>query len=201
MIALNKDESGRTLLVEEQKSGSPEVKAQATSALDALNKARTLVNMSEFGTDRLQQALQKAESSGHPEEVKIVRDALNGYGPYEGWAQSQQKSLGTSSPLVLAILLDAAVQGGESGAGKMSAEASKSQSSPLDTTDKERRWSERFLDVRSQFLDGVAARLPSLAPAFRSRIDRLREHVRAGDWDLTPEAFLSAGNTMTGTGK
>jgi hypothetical protein len=203
MIALNKDESGRPLLLEAQKSGSPEVKAQATSALDSLNKARMLVNINEFGTDNPQEALQKAEAAGNPEELKFARAVLNGYGPYEQWAQSEQKSLGSSSPLVLAILLDAAVQGGTSGAGKMRAEASQSVASPLDTTDKERQWSERFLDVRSQFLDAFVARDPAAAkflPAWKKRIDRLREHVRAGDWDLTPQAFASAGNTTTATG-
>lgn len=197
IIALNKDESGRPLLLEAQKSGSPEVKEQATGALDSLNKARMLVNIGEFGTTNAQEAAQKAKASGNLDEMKVAQAALNGYGSYEQWAQSEEKSLGSSSPLMLAILLDTAVQSGSPSTIRMCNFASQSVAPPLDTTDKERRWSETFLDFRSQYL----ARFPAFAPAWEKRIDRLREHVRAGDWDLTPQAFASgAGNTSTTAG-
>jgi hypothetical protein len=53
IIQIKKDQSGRTMLLELQKtSGDPQVQANATGALKSLDEARSLVNKLEYGDTR-----------------------------------------------------------------------------------------------------------------------------------------------------
>lgn len=52
IIQLNKDQSGRTVLVELKKSSAPQVQANASKALTSLDEAKSLVNKLEYGDPR-----------------------------------------------------------------------------------------------------------------------------------------------------
>jgi len=158
IIKLKQDESGRAILVELGKTGSPEIKAQADSALSSLDQARQFVN--------------KAEG---------VQES---YPQQEAWVQGKAKELGVSSPLGLAILLNAAVWTGNGRASTLADTASTVVAPPLNTRDKESAWFTEFLNQHERYLQGIAATRPQFAKPFETRIQFFRARLEAGDWDL-----------------
>ncbi len=174
IIKVKQDQSGRPLLNELAKSGSPEIRDDAKSALKGLDEANRLVNISEFGTPNPSKDL----IGQHPElDPKQRVEAA-------AWSVKTAKQLGISSKLGTAILLDAAVFIGTHSAEKLQEAASGNVSPPLDSREKETAWLNQFLDVYDERLKT----LPSSSAFYRgykARVDRLRNLVKDGDWDLT----------------
>lgn len=171
IVQIKKDESGRALLVELGKFGTPEIKANAAEALSVLDATKKLVNISEFGSaDPDQNLLNK-----HPE---LNAPFLQG----EKWAQETARKLGISSKLAIGILYDTAVHVGSSRASRFEAATSKEFPPPLNSREKEVVWLNAFLDERDRAMQqGPAARF---YPEIKKRIDRLRQLVKDGDWEL-----------------
>lgn len=183
IIQVKKDESGRPLLVELGKVGTPEIKANATEALNALDAAKKLVNISEFG-------------SANPDQ-KLLDEYPDLSAPYpqgEKWAQETARKLGISSKLSIGILYDTAVQVGSSRSLKFEEATSAVISPPLDTREKEVAWLNAFLDQRDKAMQtGPTAKF---YPSIKKRIDRLRQLIVDGDWELksieTPNQSLNS---------
>lgn len=169
IVRLKSDESGRSVLVELQKIGSPQVQANATDALRSLDEAQKLVNLSEFGTLE-------------PTETQLKESPLSQRAPFAQWAQQTAQGLGISSKLGVAILFETAVNVGQGRARKLQELASATVPPPLNSRDKEAAWLKAFLDQRDKAVQqGPAAKF---YPAFKKRIDRLRALLEKGDWDL-----------------
>jgi hypothetical protein len=101
IVALKKDESGRSILVELQRAGPPGIQANASDALKSLDEAKKLVNIAEFGKPELDETF----LNEHPE---LRAPFTQG----ETWSQTTAQELGISSKLGVAILYDTAVQNG-----------------------------------------------------------------------------------------
>lgn len=169
IVQLKKDESGRSVLVELQRVGSPQVQANAADALRSLDEAQKLVNIAEFGTPELSEAQLKEE---RPEQRV----------PYARWAQQTAQGLGMSSKLGVAMLYDTAIQIGQGRARKLQEVASATVPPPLTSREKEAAWLKEFLDQRDKAMQqGPAAKF---YPSIKIRIDRLRGLLEKGDWDL-----------------
>lgn len=171
IVQIKKDESGRSVLVELEKTGPPQLQASARDALSALDAAKKLVNIAEFGKAEPD----KEQLKEHPE-----------YGiPFtsgETWAQETAHALGISSKLGVAILYDTAVQNSPSLASRFQETTSKAFPPPLNSREKEAAWLTAFLDERDKAMQqGPAARF---YPSIKKRIDRLRQLVKDGDWEL-----------------
>jgi hypothetical protein len=104
MIGFNKDQSGRSVLVQLRDSGSPEVRTSASDALKALGPEQKIVNLGEFGMAVPDAAFLKQ----HPEEAKFAAGSPEMY----AWAKNAARDLGISSKLGVAVLYDTAFQGG-----------------------------------------------------------------------------------------
>jgi hypothetical protein len=171
IVQLKKDESGRSVLVELKKAGPPQIQANARDALKTLDEAKKLVNIAEFGKPEPDESF----LNEHPE---LRAPFTQG----ETWSQTTAQELGISSKLGVAILYDTAVQNGVARARKFQEAASKVVSPPLDTRDKERAWLNEYLEQRDKAMQqGPIARF---YPAIKKRIDRLRNLIRDGDWEL-----------------
>jgi hypothetical protein len=176
IIRLRQDESGRSVLTELKRTGSPQIQADASSALSILDKARKLVNIGEFGN------LDAEDFQSNPELRAIATQG-------ETWSLATAQELGISSKLGIAILYDTAVAHGVAGAERFQEAASRVISPPLDTREKERGWLNEYLDQRDKALQ---QRLPqSIYLATKIRIDRLRNLIRDNDWELRTIASLS----------
>ncbi|MCC4118712.1 chitosanase [Aromatoleum toluclasticum] len=176
IVQLKKDESGRSVLVELQRVGSPQVQANAADALRSLDEAQKLVNIAEFGTPEPSEAQLKTE---RPEQRV----------PYARWAQQTARDLGVSSKLAVAILYDTAIQIGQGRARKLQAAASERVPPPLSSREKEAAWLDAFLDLRDKAMQQGA--LAKFYPSIKPRIDRLRGLVEKGDWDLDTVATVN----------
>ena len=159
IIQFKKDESGRSVLVELQRVGSPQVQASAADVLRSLDEAQKLVNIAEFGTPE-------------PSETQLKRERPEQRVPFARWAQKTAQDLGMSSKLGVAILYDTAINMGQSRARKLQETTSATISPPLTSREKEAAWLKEFLDQRDKAMQqGPAAKF---YPAFKTRIDRLR---------------------------
>jgi hypothetical protein len=174
MIQLKKDQSGRSLLVELKKSGPEQVKANAGDALKTLDEAQKLVNIAEFGAA----VPSKSLLNKHPELAKPFTVG-------QKWSQTTAQNLGITSKLGVAILYDTVYQHGTGTASKFEKAASNVVASPLNTREKEIAWLNQFLDERETSLQrGIFAHNYSLMNNMKKRIDRLRNLIKSGDWDL-----------------
>jgi hypothetical protein len=169
IVQLKKDESGRSVLVELQKVGSPQVQATAADALRSLDAEQKLINIAEYGTIE-------------PNESQLKELPIEKMIPYARWAQTTAQELGISSKLGIAILYDTAVQSGQSRARKLKESASATVTPPLSSREKEAAWLKEFLDQRDKAMQqGPGARF---YPSIKPRIDRLRDLLQKKDWDL-----------------
>jgi hypothetical protein len=178
IVQLKKDESGRPMLVELQRAGSPQVQANAAGALRSLDEAQKLVNIAEFGTPE-------------PSESQLKDSSPEKLAPYASWAQKTAQELGMSSKLGVAILYDAAVQHGMTKGQKFQQAASAAIVPPLISREKEAAWLKEFLAQRDQALQQRGA--ARYYPATKARVDRLRALVDRGDWDLVSVAASHPG--------
>jgi HEAT repeat protein len=175
IIKVKQDQSGRPLLNELAKSGSPEIRADAANALKGLDEANRLVNISEFGTPDPSEDLLKQ----HPELDPAKR------APYAAWSVKAAKDLGMSSKLGTAILFDAAVYLGPNNASKLQEGASRAVAPPLDSQEKETAWLNEYLNLYDSRVQQVfRGSLANLYPGVKKRIDRLRQLIKDGDWNL-----------------
>jgi HEAT repeat protein len=173
MIGLNKDQSGRPVLVQLKNSGSSEVRTSASDALKSLGPEQKIVNLAEFGTAVPDAAFLKQ----HPEEAKYAA----GSPEMDAWAKNAARNVGISSNLGVAVLYDTAFQSGIGQARKLVDATSRATSPPLDTREKEAAWLNSYLDMRDAFMK---ERFPQFYASFSKRTDRLRGLIKNGDWDL-----------------
>jgi Glycosyl hydrolase family 46 len=177
IVQLKKDESGRSVLVELQRVGSPQVQANAADALRSLDEAQKLVNIAEFGTSEPSEAQLK----GEPPEQRV---------PYARWAEETAQRLGMSSKLGVAILYDTAIQSGQGRGRKLQEVTSATVPPPLTSREKEAAWLKEFLDQRDKVMQqGPVAKF---YPSIKTRIDRLRGLLEKGDWDLETVATANS---------
>lgn len=176
IVQLKKDQSGRSVLLELQKVGSPKVQANAADALRSLDEAQKLVNIAEFG---------KPE----PDESQLKEEPLEERIPYASWAQKTAKDLAISSKLGIAILYDTAIQSGQGRARKLQEIASATIAPPLTSREKEAAWLKEFLDQRDKAMQQAPG--AKFYPSTKARIDRLRGLLQKGDWDLDTVANAS----------
>ncbi len=175
MLQVNKDQSGRAVLVQMTKTASPEIKAEASSTLKGLDEARKLVYVNEFGT-----ATPPAEALNPRTTAHLDAD--------EAWAKSTTQQLGISSPLAISILEDTSAQMGSANAQRLKDGTSAAVPPPLSTRDKQAAWLTEYLDERDRFVKERPAFARSSA-AVERRLSRYRELIKSGDWDLrTTEA-------------
>jgi ElaB/YqjD/DUF883 family membrane-anchored ribosome-binding protein len=188
IIQLKGDQSGRSILVQIGQTASPEVKSQADDALKSLDHARLLVDKVE--------GIQEKDGKIVANDPKTAQETTDAYNRDQPWVTDRAKSLGVSSALGLAILLDAAVQMGPSRAGALADSTSQKVTPPLNTREKEEQWFTEFLNERESNLQQIATRFPQFAKPFQNRILLYRAHLSAGDWDLKqPDtAFQNASN-------
>jgi len=168
LIALKKDESGRSVLTQLQQSGSPEVKASAGATLEVLDAAQKLVTQSELGTAVPDAAFLRQ----HPEYA--------GTPQMKDWTNNAVTQLGISSKLGSAVLYETAYHIGPGGAQRLVDAVSKLVSPPLDTREKESAWLNAYLDER----DKKMRTLPHSAVGVKRLTDRLRNLIKEGDWEL-----------------
>lgn len=179
IVQVKKDESGRSVLVELQRVGSPNVRATAADALQSLDEVQKLINIAEYGTIE-------------PTESQIKELPIEKMIPYARWAQTTALELGMSSKLGIAILYDTAVQSGQNRARKLKESASATVAPPLSLREKEAAWLKEFLNQRDKAMQqGPLARN---YPSMKTRIDRLRELLQKNDWDL--ETITPANQTV-----
>lgn len=172
IVKLKQDESGRPLLNELAKSESPQIRADASSALAKLDEANRLVNIFVFGTADPSEDLLKQ----FPELRPQLRAS------YAAWSSEAANQLGISSKLGMGILFDTAVQIGIGSARKLQEGASQLVPPPLVSREKEAAWLNEYLDARDKKMQqGAAAKF---YPVIRKRIDILRKLIKDGDWDL-----------------
>lgn len=175
IVQIKKDESGRSVLVDLEKTGTPQAQANAREALNTLDKAQKLVNIVEFGKAELDKEWLKE----HPEYGSP-------FAPGAKWAEETAGALGISSDLGWAILYETAVQNGTGMGRRLQKTASATFTPPLNSREKEAAWLTAFLDERDEAMQNMAKRHHSanLYPVSKKRIDRLRQLIKAGDWEL-----------------
>jgi hypothetical protein len=169
IVRLKNDEAGRSFLVELQKVGAPQVRADATDALQSLDEAQKLVNLAELGTMEPSETLSKSIPS--TQRAPLAR-----------WAQQTANGLGISSKLGIAILYDTVVQMGPIHARKLQEITSSTVPPPLTSREKEAEWLKEFLNQRDKAMQ--QAPLAMSYPSSKRRIDRLRGLLEEGDWNL-----------------
>jgi hypothetical protein len=169
IIKLKKDEAGRSVLVELKQSADPQNQASAANALKALDEAKKLVNLSEFGT-----ATPSADQELELEKFEAGADPA---------IEDIAKRVGVTSKLGLGILLDATVMEGPGGLRRYVEAASRAVPLPLDNREKEKAWLEEFLNQRQARLKALPG-YPRFGKAWDQRIERSRALLNAGDWDL-----------------
>jgi hypothetical protein len=171
IVQIKKDESGRSVLVELEKTGTPQAQANARVALNTLDKAQILVNIADFGKAEPDKELLKE----HPEYGTPFTSGAN-------WAEETAHALGISSKLGVAILYDTAHNSGIGMARRLQETASATVSPPLNSREKEAAWLTAFLDERDKAMQkGPFAKI---YPTIKKRIDRLLHLIKAGDWEL-----------------
>ncbi len=171
LIEINRDQTGRSVLVQLKNTGSPETRKKAAAALEVLDEAQKLVNIFEFGKPEGNEALVQKDPSW---AASIERG--------KAWAQDTARELGISSKLGIAILFDTATHIGTIQAGKLKDMTSKAISPPIDSRDKEKAWLIEYLKQRDEKMKkGLAAKF---YPASKKRIDKLLSLIEADDWDL-----------------
>ena len=172
LIEIQRDQTGRSVLVQLKNAGPAETREKAAAALEVLDEAQKLVNIFEFGKPEGNEASDQQDPS-----------LAAAFEKGKAWAQDAARELGISSKLGIAILFDTAAHIGVRRAQKLKEMTSKSMPPPLDTQDKEKAWLTEYLDQRNEAMKkGPAA---AFYPAIKKhRIDKLRNLIEAGDWDL-----------------
>ena len=149
IVQIKKDESGRSVLVELKRVGTPQVQTNARDALMTLDVARGLVMRGETGDVSPNKTL----LSAHPELTTALQQG-------EKWAQEAARELGISSKLGIGILNDTATHIGTSRASKLKELASIAVLAPLNSREKEAAWLNAFLDNRDKASQqGLSAKL------------------------------------------
>ena len=178
---MNKDQSGRSVLVQITKTASPEIKSEANSALKTLDEARQLINIAELGTAQPDSNYLKA----HPEYTAHL-DAD------EAWAKSTVKNLGMSSPLAVSILEDTSLSMGSNFARKLVTTTSAVVTPPLNTRERQAAWLTKYLDMREQYFQELP-QMQKFLPALQKRLSRYRDLIKSGDWELKSVSAQSIG--------
>ena len=173
IIKVKQDQSGRPLLNELAKSGSPEIRAHANNALQGLDEANRLVNIGEFGTPEPDQDMLKRYPELRPEKRA----------QFEAWSVNAAKQLGMSSKLGTAILLDTSVQMGTHSAENLQEGASRVVPPPLDSREKEKAWLTEYLNLRDSKMQQLPTS-PMFYKSWKRRIDKLRKLIQDDDWEL-----------------
>lgn len=172
LIEIQRDQTGRSVLVQLKNAGSAETREKAAAALEVLDEAQKLVNIFEFG-----------KSEGNEAFVQQDPALAAAFEKGKAWAQDAARELGISSKLGIAILFDTATHIGVTRARKLKEMTYKSMPAPLDTRDKEKAWLTEYLDQRDEAMKKGPAAI--FYPAIKKqRIDKLRNLIEAGDWDL-----------------
>lgn len=155
IIQINKDQSGRPVLVELKKSAvSPQLQANATDALKSLDEAKALLNKLEYGDTRgLDSWIEKGD--------KIAAE------------------FGLKTKLARALIASEVVWGGVTRPRKLAA-ATSSQlgGSPASGID-EKLWVAKYLDVM------IENRGPLPKTVVERRVKEFKGLIEKGDWELT----------------
>jgi hypothetical protein len=171
LIEVQRDQTGRNVLTQLTSTGSAATREKAAAALRVLDEAQMLVNIFETGKPEGDEELLKDP------RLAAFTDKLR------MWADDAARELGISSKLGSAILYDTATHLGTGRAHKLQEATSKIVSSPLDSLDEEKAWLSEYLDQRDQAMQ--SGPLAHLYPAFKKRIDNLRDLLAMDDWDLS----------------
>ena len=172
LIEVQRDQTGRNLLIQLKNTASSATREKAAAALEVLDEAQKLVNIFEFGILEGNEVFDKQDPA-------LAATFEKG----KAWAQNAARKLGISSKLGMAILFDTATHVGVRKAQILKEMTSESVPPPLDTRDKEKAWLAKYLDQRDEAMKkGPAARFYSEIK--KHRIDKLRNLIEEGDWDL-----------------
>lgn len=155
IIQIKKDQSGRPILIELQKSGgNPQLQSSASDALKSLDEAKSLVNKLEYGDTR----------------------------GIDAWVERGDKlagDLGLKTKLSRALIASDVINRGLSRAKRDADTVSRDLGgSPASGVD-EKAWVARYLTVLS------AQRGPLPQAFLQRRISEFRTLIDKGDWDLT----------------
>jgi hypothetical protein len=172
IIQVNKDQSGRSVLIQIAKSASSEVKSEADSTLKTLDQARKLVNVAEFGT-----------AQPDPKFLQAHPDLAAHLDADEVWAKSAAGELGMSSPLAIAILEDTSAQMGRHQAEALIQATLAAIPGSRNTRQQQSTWLLEFLNQRDRYVQARPA-FAKFATALLNRTNRLRDLVKNGDWEL-----------------
>jgi Glycosyl hydrolase family 46 len=172
LIEIQRDQTGRSVLTQLKSTGPSGTREKAAAALQTLDEAQRLVNIFEFG-----------KPEGNEELLKEDPTLVAAFDKTWKWAEDTARELRISSKLGSAILYDTATHIGTSRARKLQEVTSKVVAPPLGSRDKEKAWLSEYLDQRDQAMQqGPAAQF---YPAIKKRIDKLRDLLEMGDWDLS----------------
>ncbi len=172
LIEIQRDQTGRSVLVQLKNTGTKETRAKASAALEVLDEAQKLVNIFEFG-----------KPEGNEEFVQQDPALAAAFVKGKTWAKDTARELEVTSKLGIAILFDTATHIGAKRAEKLKEMTSNSIPPPLDTRDKEKSWFTEYLVQRDEAMKkGPAAKFyPAIK---RHRIDKLRSLIETDDWNL-----------------
>jgi hypothetical protein len=164
IIRINEDQSGRKALEQVRESGPHPIRAEASSALSALDKAVKLVKHFEFGTEQ-------ASSEEADQQME----------PYAAECQTLAGQLGLGSKLGQAIVLDTLVHHGSTGRKLIEQTSAALRGTPADGGSEE-RWLRELLRRRRDRYKG--SRHPGIARIVGDRVAVLEKLLDEGQWDL-----------------
>jgi hypothetical protein len=169
IIQIKKDQSGRTVLVELQKSsGNPQLQANATDALKSLDEAKSLVNKLEYGDTR----------------------------GLDAWMERGEKlaaELGLKTKLARALIAAEVINGGMSRTKRLSDATTKQLGGNPASGADEKAWVAKYLDVMQEQRGSVPQAF------IQRRIQEFRLLVDKGDWELTTYKPAPPNPSLQGT--
>lgn len=174
IIKIQKDESGRNILETLKQTGPSQIQQEAALALSSLDKARKIVIMNEFGeNETIDNVIAK-----NPELAKEFAEV-------DSWTKKVSRRLNIKTKLGIAILYDTAIH---SGIDRTETWLNlKDSSTPMcHSREDETALLIKLLDSRDDTLKHLGS---SLYDGIKPRIERFRDLLRAGDWDLQSSAL------------
>lgn len=165
MINIKQDQSGRTVLVELQMSGSnPQVQANATAALESLDETKRLVNFLENG------------------DTQAPGSMIDNYGGGYAVGDKFATELGLKTKLARAIIISEVIRRGINGTKKLSDETTKQlPGNPADGAD-EKAWITTYINLMGT--QGKQERM-IIQRGTQHRFQIFQRLIDKGDWELT----------------